>query len=109
MNLGSGPVEGDTFGHALLARQEGRVGDIVSERDDGLVELDSFDYFSAPHGPLWDWVVARVGHASPISERGPDARPWRRLGRVRLATAPQGSEDSKRIRRSSRGDPDPAV
>ena len=62
MNLGSGPVEGDAFGQALLARQEGRVGDVVSERDDGLVELDRFDYFSPPHGPLWDWVVARVGH-----------------------------------------------
>ena len=50
------------FGQALLARQEGKVGDIVSERDDGLVELDPFDYFSPPHGPVWDWVVARAGH-----------------------------------------------
>src|SRR4051794_17027475 len=32
MSLRSGPVEGDAFGQALLARQEGRVGDIVSER-----------------------------------------------------------------------------
>jgi 2-polyprenyl-3-methyl-5-hydroxy-6-metoxy-1,4-benzoquinol methylase len=62
MNLGVGPVEGDAFGQALLARQEGRGGDIVAERDDGLVELDTFDYFAPPHGPLWDWVVARVGH-----------------------------------------------
>ena len=62
MNLGRGPVEGDAFGQALLARQEGKVGDIVSERDDGLVELDPFDYFSPPHGPVWDWVVARAGH-----------------------------------------------
>jgi SAM-dependent methyltransferase len=62
MSLGSGPVEGDAFGQALLARQEGRVGDMFSERDDGLVELDAFDYFAPPHGPLWDWVVARLGH-----------------------------------------------
>jgi 2-polyprenyl-3-methyl-5-hydroxy-6-metoxy-1,4-benzoquinol methylase len=62
MNLGSGPVEDDAFGQALLARQEGRVGDIISEHDDGLVELDAFDYFSPPHGPLWDSVVARLGH-----------------------------------------------
>lgn len=62
MNLGSGPVDGDAFGQALLARQEGRYGDIVSERDDGLVELDTFDYFSPPQGPLWDWVLARVGN-----------------------------------------------
>lgn len=62
MTFGSGPIEGDAFGQALLARQEGRSGDIVSERDDGLVELDSFDYFSPPQGPLWEWVVARVGH-----------------------------------------------
>lgn len=62
MDLGGGPIEGDAFGQALLARQEGRSGDIISERDDGLVERDSFDYFSAPHGPLWEWVVARVGH-----------------------------------------------
>lgn len=55
-------IEGDAFGQALLARQEGRSGDVVSERDDGLVELDSFDYFSPPQGPLWEWVVARVGH-----------------------------------------------
>jgi SAM-dependent methyltransferase len=61
MNIGSGPIEGDAFGHALLARQEGRVGDIVSERDDGLVEVDSFDYFSPPQGPLWDWIVVRLG------------------------------------------------
>ena len=20
------------------------------------------EYFSPPHGPVWDWVVARVGH-----------------------------------------------
>lgn len=55
-------IEGDAFGQALLARQEGRSGDVVSERGDGLVELDSFDYFSPPQGPLWEWVVARVGH-----------------------------------------------
>jgi SAM-dependent methyltransferase len=61
MKFGSGPVEGDAFGEALLARQEGRVGDIIAERDDGLVELDAFDYFAPPHGPLWDWVVARLG------------------------------------------------
>jgi hypothetical protein len=38
MNLGSGPVEGDAFGQALLARLEGRVGDIVAERDDGMID-----------------------------------------------------------------------
>ena len=55
-------MEGDAFGQALRARQESRVGDLFSERDDGLVELDTFDYLAPPHGPLWDWVVARVGH-----------------------------------------------
>ena len=62
MHLGSGPLAGDAFGQALLARQEGRGGDLFAERDDGLLERDPFDYFAPPHGPLWDWVVARVGH-----------------------------------------------
>lgn len=52
MSVASGPIEGDAFGQALLARQEGRAGDIVAERDDGMVELDAFDYFSLPQGPL---------------------------------------------------------
>ncbi|MBO0731003.1 MAG: methyltransferase domain-containing protein [Acidimicrobiaceae bacterium] len=84
MDLGSGPIEGDAFGQALLARQEGRVVDIVSERDDGLVELDSFDYFSPPQGPLWEWVLARVGHR--ILDIGAGA------GREALALQAMGKE-----------------
>ena len=49
-----GPIEGDAFGQALLARQVGRGGDLFSERDDGLTELDNFEYFARPQGPLWD-------------------------------------------------------
>mgnify|MGYP001164784800 CR=1 FL=1 len=30
MNLGSGPLEGDAFGEMLLARQEGRAGDMIA-------------------------------------------------------------------------------
>ena len=56
-----GPVEGDAFGQALLAHHRGGRPEIVVERDDGLVSLDSFDYFSPPEGPEWDWITQRLG------------------------------------------------
>jgi len=55
-----GPVEGDAFGQALLAQLDGEQATIVIERDDGLVDIDGSDYFSAPVGPEWDWISARL-------------------------------------------------
>lgn len=55
-----GPVEGDAFGQALLTRLDGDRATIVIERDDGLVDVDGSDYFSAPVGPEWDWISARL-------------------------------------------------
>jgi SAM-dependent methyltransferase len=84
MNLGSGPLEGDAFGQAFLALQEDRASAIVIERDDGLVELDPSDYFSPPHGPLWDWIVTKVGRR--ILDIGAGA------GRAALALQAMGNE-----------------
>lgn len=64
MELGEldGPVEGDAFGQGLIQRIETGSATIVIERDDGMVEVDPFDYFSPPEGPHWEWVRSRLGH-----------------------------------------------
>jgi hypothetical protein len=42
------PVEGDAFGQGLIQLFEAGSATVVVERDDGLIEVDGFDYFSPP-------------------------------------------------------------
>jgi len=57
-----GPALGDAFGEGLTRRFETGSATIVIERDDGMVEVDPFDYFSPPEGPHWEWIRSRLGH-----------------------------------------------
>lgn len=60
------PEIGDAFGEALLAMLDGagpggrgkERAEIIYERDDGLVNADSFDYFQEPE--QGDWAIERV-------------------------------------------------
>ena len=57
------PAIGDAFGQALLAKLSGEEpNNVIYERDDGLVNADSNDYFAGPEE--WDevdrWCLARV-------------------------------------------------
>ncbi|MGH7862912.1 MAG: methyltransferase domain-containing protein [Candidatus Dormibacteraceae bacterium] len=79
-----GPEEGDAFGEALLAVLEERTAERVVERDDGLVEFDTFDYFSPPTGELWDWMIPRLGRR--VLDIGAGA------GRAAMALAKLGHE-----------------
>jgi len=40
----TGPAPGDAFGLAMLDQQAGRPGSLIIERDDGFIDVDSFDY-----------------------------------------------------------------
>ena len=57
------PVIGDAFGQALLTKLNGdQPNNVIYERDDGLVNADSNDYFAGPEG--WDeldrWCLDQV-------------------------------------------------
>ena len=59
----TGPTIGDAFGQALLAQLDGGATVIVYERDDGLVEADSYNYFKTLDE--WDerdrWCLRQAG------------------------------------------------
>jgi SAM-dependent methyltransferase len=58
----TGPVEGDAFGAALLARYDGGSPRIVVERDDGNVDVDVLSYLGdVDDGVWWPWLRARLG------------------------------------------------
>ena len=57
----AGPFVGDAFGEALLRQLDTGSAELMIERDDGLINLDTLDYFSPPDEPSWSWIRSRLG------------------------------------------------